>query len=617
MQAILANRIAPGLIDKYLATAGYKGQLSDEALSPNAPANLFEPVPGNYAAHGRFDRRSRSGSWEMFTDRHRTAFWAAAGLGLAAVVHQIAKRLDTSPDDHLVGFHHHGAAASVQATIYHALLSARPRRMSKPIEDYALIGDGETAALVSRDGSIDWLCWPRFDSDACFAALLGTKENGHWSIAPTAAIKSNHRRYQNDTLVTETEFETENGTVRLIDFMPMRDGRASSLVRIVEGVSGMVRMRLDLRMRFDYGALPPWSTPSGNGFVARLGPDLIVLHAPVPVSAHAHVADVTFEVKSGDRFAFVLRHSPSPGPVPEAIDAEQALTQTRSGWHDWIKHFDTAKTDWPDVVKRSLITLRAMIYRPSGSLVAAPTTSLPEAPGGTMNWDYRYCWLRDSTFTVGALLNAGYNEEAGQWRDWLLRAIAGSPERIRIMYRIDGARHLTEWTVPTLPGYRFSSPVRIGNAASTQHQIDVFGEVLDCLHLSRLGGIEPDGRELPVILAIVDHLEKVWNTEGSGVWESRAEPRQYTYSKVMAWVGVDRVIKMLRQEHPDAMASRSGACRRYGKRSTTKSAAKVGTRASVPSPSISAARRLMRASSCCPWSVSCQPMTIASRQPST
>lgn len=423
--------------------------------------------------------------------------------------------------------------------------------MSSPIEDYAMIGDGETAALVSRDGSIDWLCWPRFDADACFAALLGTKENGRWSIAPAAASKSTRRRYQDDTLVIETEFETANGTVRLIDFMPMRDGPASSLVRIVEGVSGEVRMHFDLRLRFDYGTLPPWSTPSGNGFVAKLGPDLVVLHAPVPISVRAHVADTVLEVKSGDRHAFVLRYGPSDGPVPEAIDAEQALAQTRSGWHDWIKRFDTAKTDWPDVVKRSLITLRAMIYQPSGGLVAAPTTSLPEAPGGKMNWDYRYCWLRDSTFTVGALLNAGYSEEAGQWRDWLLRAIAGSPERMHIMYRIDGARHLTEWTVPTLPGYRYSSPVRIGNAASTQHQIDVFGEVLDCLNLSWLGGIEPNEQEIPASLAIVEHLEKVWNTEGSGVWESRAEPRQYTYSKVMAWVGVDRLIKMLRRQQPD------------------------------------------------------------------
>ncbi len=420
--------------------------------------------------------------------------------------------------------------------------------MSRPIEDYALIGDGETAALVSRDGSVDWLCWPRFDDDACFASLLGTADNGIWSIAPACPVTTNRRRYQDDTLVLETEWDIDGGSVRLIDFMPMRDGPAASLVRIVEGVRGKVPMQLDLRLRFDYGALPPWSEPDGTGVVARLGPDLVVLHAPVAVAVHAHRTTAEFSVAAGERRAFVLRYGPAHLPVPGAIDVEQALAVTQAGCRDWIGRFDVSRTEWPDAVKRSLITLRAMIYRPSGGLVAAPTTSLPEAPGGPMNWDYRYCWLRDATFTVGAFLNAGFKAEATAWRDWLLRAIAGSPERMRIMYRVDGARHLAEWSVDTLPGYRYSSPVRIGNAASMQHQIDVYGEVLDCLHVARLGGVPTCKQEKVAALKIVEHLEKVWNTEGSGVWESRSEPRQYTYSKVMAWVGVDRVLQQLEDD---------------------------------------------------------------------
>ncbi len=421
--------------------------------------------------------------------------------------------------------------------------------MSSPIEDYALIGDGETAALVNRNGSIDWLCWPQFDSDACFAAVLGTVENGCWSIAPSARATRTRRRYRDDTLVIETEFDTADGTVRLIDFMPMRDGGpVSSLVRIVEGVTGSVAVSLALRLRFDYGALPPWSEPCGNGLVARLGADLLVLHSAVPITVQSHVAVAEFSIGSGDRLRFVLSHGSSHRPVPEPINADAALDATQENWRDWISRFDVAKTDWPSVVKRSLITLRAMVHQPSGGIVAAPTTSLPEAPGGGMNWDYRYSWLRDGTFTLGALLNAGFKQEAVNWRNWLLRAVAGSPERMRIMYRVDGSRHLSEWSVDTLPGYRYASPVRIGNAASTQHQIDVYGEVLDSLHLARLGGIEPTAQERAVSLAIVRHLETVWNSEGSGVWESRDAPRQYTYSKVMAWVGVDRVVRMLEQE---------------------------------------------------------------------
>ncbi len=429
--------------------------------------------------------------------------------------------------------------------------------MSRPIEDYALIGDGETAALVSRDGSVDWLCWPRFDDDACFAALLGDDSHGAWSIRPTASVIRSTRRYQHDTLVVEATFETGTGVVKLIDFMPRRQTEQASLIRIVEGVSGQVEMELTMRLRFDYGALPPWSEPAGNGFMAKVGPDLVVLHAPVPVTVGAHDATATFMVTEGERHAFVLRYGRATQAPPGPIDAEAELETAQRDSRDWIAAFDTGKTDWPDLVKRSLITLRAMIHEPSGGIVAAPTTSLPEAPGGTMNWDYRYCWLRDSTFTLGAFLNAGFTREAERWRAWLLRAIAGSPERIRIMYRVDGARHLSEWEVDSLPGYRRSLPVRIGNAASTQHQIDVFGEVLDCLHLAETAGISSSDQELLAVEALVRHLENTWSTRGSGIWESRDRPRNYTYSKVMAWVGIDRSVRRLERatgKHADRIA---------------------------------------------------------------
>jgi GH15 family glucan-1,4-alpha-glucosidase len=281
--------------------------------------------------------------------------------------------------------------------------------------------------------------------------------------------------------------------------------------------------------------------------VAKVGPDLVVLHAPVPLQISHHETVATFAIGAGERLAFVLSYGPAHRSPPEAIDAERALTATQSFWCDWISAFDNGKTDWPRQVRRSLLTLKAMIYQPSGSLVAAPTTSLPEAPGGTMNWDYRYSWLRDASFTIGALLNAGFHGEARNWRDWLLRAIAGSPERMRIMYRVDGARHLAEWSVDTLPGYRFAKPVRVGNAAATQHQIDVYGEVLDCLDLARRGGLEPTSHATEAELRIVTHLEAIWRTAGSGLWESRGEPRHYTYSKAMAWAGLDRFVRHFRE----------------------------------------------------------------------
>ena len=414
--------------------------------------------------------------------------------------------------------------------------------MSRPIEDYALIGDGQTAALVDKTGSIDWLCWPRFDSDACFAALLGSEENGRWSIAPKGGGRT-ERRYQEDTLVLETDIVAASGTIRIIDFMPIRSGTYSSCVRLVSGLAGRVEMQMDLRMRFDYGALPPWCEPHERGLSAKVGSDQLILDCPVDIKITEGGALAGFTIAEGETLAFVLSYSTSTSPAPPSIDPAKALKETQAYWRSWIGKFDSTRTRWPDVVKRSLITLRAMAHIQTGGLVAAPTTSLPELPGGEMNWDYRYCWLRDATFTLGALVNAGYRDEATQWRDWLLRAIAGSPDKMRIMYRVDGSRHLDEWSVDALPGYRGAEPVRVGNAASTQHQIDVYGEVLDCLSFARKAGIEITAHHEEIERRIVDHLETVWNSKGSGVWESRGKPRQYTYSKAMAWVGFDRALK--------------------------------------------------------------------------
>lgn len=420
--------------------------------------------------------------------------------------------------------------------------------MSRPIEDYALLGDGQTAALVSLDGSIDWLCVPRFSSDACFAALLGNDEHGCWRLAPAGKTTTTTRHYQTDTMVLETELEVEGGAVRLIEFMPAGNDGGPAVVRIVEGVRGQVAMQSDMRLRFDYGLLPPWSEAIEGGSKSQVGSDLLVLRTSVPLRVDQHSQQADFTIAEGERVAFVLSYGRAPGSMPLPVDTEAALSGTQRFWRGWIGQFDDSRTLWPGVVRRSLITLKAMIDRESGGLVAAPTTSLPEAPGGTMNWDYRYCWLRDASFTIDALLKAGFRGEAQAWRDWLLRAIASEPGRMRIMYRTDGARHLAEWTVDDLPGYRYSAPVRIGNAASTQHQIDVFGEVLDCLSLAREGGLPVTHQERAAQLRIVKHLATVWDTTGSGIWESRAEPRQYTYSKAVAWAGVDRVLRFLQSD---------------------------------------------------------------------
>lgn len=411
--------------------------------------------------------------------------------------------------------------------------------MSKRIEDYGLIGDGETAALVAGDGSVDWLCWPRFDSDACFAALLGREEHGCWQLHPCGAAQV-QRRYQADTLVLETDFHTEDGAVRVTDFMPIRDG-ASVLVRLVIGLSGTVRFRTTLNLRFDFGSLSPWVERQGKRALARVGPDLVVLHAPVPLGGSDQVIEAEFEVSAGDERPFALMYGASAEPAPANIDVHAALTRTQTYWRDWIGRFERP-TPWSEAVRRSLLTLKALIYQPTGGIVAAPTTSLPEAPAGALNWDYRFSWLRDSTFTLSALLNAGFEQEAEAWRDWLLRAVAGDPDKMRIMYRIDGSRRLEEWIVPWLPGYRWAAPVRVGNAAAGQRQLDIYGEVLDTLHLAAKAGMERPEHGLKVEDAIVRHVAAIWRDPDQGLWEARGEPRHYVYSKVMCWVAVDRFV---------------------------------------------------------------------------
>uniref|UniRef100_E1T920 Glycoside hydrolase 15-related protein n=1 Tax=Burkholderia sp. (strain CCGE1003) TaxID=640512 RepID=E1T920_BURSG len=417
--------------------------------------------------------------------------------------------------------------------------------MSRPIEDYALLGDGETAALLSSDGSIDWLCWPRFDDDACFAALLGTPDNGHWMLSPEAAVKSHARRYQHDTMIIETEFEVEDGAVRVTDFMPAGDG-PSSVVRIVTGLHGVVKMDSVLRLRFNYGELAPLLEHRDGVVEARIGPDCVVLRTDAPIELADGTMRSRFSIKAGNRVSFTMTCKRAHHAAPQPLDVQHALDETQRFWRNWIDSFDDSRTAWPQAVRRSLLTLKALMHRRTGAIVAAPTTSLPEAPGGELNWDYRYAWLRDTSFAMVALLNAGFHEEALAWRDWLLRTVSIEPERSRIMYRVDGGRHLREWTVDWLPGHRYAKPVRVGNAAAHQHQLDVLGEVIDCLDVARRGGLEPTPHEDLIETRIVEHLEKVWRLPGAGIWEARATPRHYTYSRVMVWVALDRFVNRRR-----------------------------------------------------------------------
>ena len=414
--------------------------------------------------------------------------------------------------------------------------------MSARIEDYALIGDCETAALVSRSGSIDWLCWPRFDSPACFAALLGTPNNGRWLIAPVDATPRIMRSYRPGTLILETEFVTDEGAVTLIDFMPLR-GSCSDLVRMVVGRRGRVAMRMEVVFRFDYGATVPWVTsnsPTCINVVA--GPDRIVLTGEVPLRGEGLSTVAEFSIGAGETASFVMTYSPSHHPPSRAVDAAAAMNDTESFWNEWSGRC-TYDGDWRDPVQRSLLTLKALTYRPTGGIVAAATTSLPEKIGGTRNWDYRYCWLRDATLTLLSLMDAGYHEEAAAWRDWLLRAAAGSPSQLQIMYGLAGERRLLEWEVPWLSGYEGSKPVRVGNAAHDQLQIDVFGEVMDALHQARQSGLSanPEGWRLQT--ALVHYLEQIWERPDEGIWEVRGGPQHFTHSKVMAWVALDRSIK--------------------------------------------------------------------------
>jgi GH15 family glucan-1,4-alpha-glucosidase len=414
--------------------------------------------------------------------------------------------------------------------------------MSTPLEDYAVIGDCETVAMVSRHGSIDWLCWPRFDSPACFAALLGTRDHGRWLIAPADEDARATRRYREHTLILETRFETAGGAATLIDFMPPR-GANSDIVRLVRGERGRVRMRMELVLRFDYGRTIPWVTRLPDGTLRAIaGPDMVVLHTPVAISGRNMTTVAEFDVAEGESVPFVLTHGPSHQAPPEPIDVDASLAGTDTFWREWSAACRPAG-EWQDAVMRSLITLKALTYAPTGGIVAAPTTSIPEFIGGARNWDYRYCWLRDATLTLLALMNAGYYDEARAWRDWLLRAAAGAPSQLQIMYGLAGERRLTEFEVDWLPGYSDSRPVRIGNAAHEQLQLDVFGEVLDALHQARKGGLDGREEDLHFQRAVLEHLETVWNQPDQGIWEVRGEPRHFTYSKVMAWVALDRGVR--------------------------------------------------------------------------
>ena len=412
--------------------------------------------------------------------------------------------------------------------------------MASRIEDYALIGDCETAALVGRDGSVDWLCWPRFDSDACFAALLGEPKHGRWRIAPNGPARVT-RQYRNDTLILETRFDTAEGAVTLVDFMPPRNDE-SDLVRLLIGERGRVPMSLELILRFGYGAIVPWVSRTEDGtWRAIAGPDMVTLRTPVNLVGENFTTTANFVVSEGQTIPFVLGYSPSNRPVPPVLDAKAALQETESFWRDWAKTCRPAG-EWSEAVMRSLITLKALTYAPTGGIVAAPTTSLPEMIGGPRNWDYRFCWVRDAKLTLTALTNAGYVSEAQAWREWLLRAVAGSPEQLQIMYGIAGERRLTEWETPWLPGYENSRPVRIGNAAHEQLQLDVFGELLSTFHHGRTCGLAATSSGWALEVAVLDHLAKVWKQPDQGIWEMRGDPQHFTYSKAMAWLAFDRAI---------------------------------------------------------------------------
>jgi GH15 family glucan-1,4-alpha-glucosidase len=417
--------------------------------------------------------------------------------------------------------------------------------MPSPIEDYAFLSDTESAALVGRDGSIDWLTLPRFDSPACFAALLGTEDNGRWRIAPTEPPRSVQRQYLPGTLVLETEYICETGVVVVYDFMAHRDERPN-LFRIIEGREGSVPMSVDLRIRFDYGSAIPWVRRQHDAIHAVSGPEALCLYTMAPMEAHglSHQAEMTIE--AGDRVPFELLWYPSHRPADAAIDPDTALAFTMAAWEGWAQRC-TYQGEWAHDVRASLSVLKGLTYRPTGGIVAAATTSLPEELGGERNWDYRYCWLRDTTFSLLALLAGGYTEEASAWRDWLLRAVAGDPAQLQIMYGPAGERRLTELELDWLPGYEGSKPVRIGNAASQQFQLDVYGEVLDALYQSRRAGLPPDEHVWRLERLLVEFVADAWTEPDEGIWEIRGPRRHFTHSKVMAWVAVDRAIRSVEE----------------------------------------------------------------------
>src|SRR6202048_3994571 len=417
--------------------------------------------------------------------------------------------------------------------------------MALRIEDYALIGDCKTAALVGRDGSIDWLCWPRFDSAACFAALLGSADNGRWLIAPKDPVLGAERRYRPGTLVLKTEFQTDTGSATVIDFMPLGDG--AHLVRIVVGRSGRVDFQTELVVRFNYGAAVPWVNRLDDGSInAIAGPERVVLRTPVALYGEDLRTIGEFAVDAGQSIPFVLSYGASFQNPSSPIDPFDALTRTEAFWRPWSDRCPDVGP-WTEAVKRSLITLKALTYQPTGGIVAAATTSLPERLGGMRNWDYRICWLRDATFTLYSLMSAGYFDEARDWTNWLLRAVAGDPSQLQILYGIAGERRLPEVELDWLPGYEGSRPVRVGNAAALQLQLDVYGEVMDALHLARRVGLAPSEAGWALQRALMGYLEKIWQEPDEGIWEVRGPRRHFTHSKVMAWVAFDRAVKGIEQ----------------------------------------------------------------------
>jgi len=413
------------------------------------------------------------------------------------------------------------------------------------IEDYAVIGNCETIAMVGRDGSIDWLCWPRFESPACFAALLGTPDNGRWLLAPTEQARS-ERRYRAGTLVLETTFSSASGKVTVIDCMRRHEGR-SDLIRLVRGDSGVVRLHQELVVRFDYGAVVPWASRLGDGRLAFVaGPQRLVLDADVDVRGVDFTTVAEFEVSAGQEFAFSLSWGVSFRDLPQRFDARAAVAEVT---HNWLRWRDQCGVQGPyaEPIVRSLLTLKALTHYETGGIVAAATTSLPEQLGGPRNWDYRYCWLRDSTFTLFALMEAGFTDEARRWRDWLVRAVAGDPAKVQTMYDVVGQRHLLEWELPELAGYENSRPVRVGNAAHAQFQLDIYGEVIDSLYMARSKGLAPLSAVWGLETALIEHVARVWQEPDAGIWEIRGAPRHFTHSKVMAWVALDRAVRSVTQ----------------------------------------------------------------------